>query len=89
MMRESQKSKIPPCACCGNLSELDCWQYKLCVSCWRDWHKNVGVPPCNYVVPKVEVVDGKRVVTEPFTQDERAKQWSDATEAWLRKARAA
>jgi hypothetical protein len=88
MMREYLKPKIQPCACCGEPSELDCWQYRLCVDCWRDWHKNVGSPPSHYEIPKVEVIDGQRIVSWATSQGDSAKAWSAATEAWLRQAKA-
>lgn len=75
MMRETRKSKEPPCACCGNPSEVDCWQYRLCVKCHGLWAKDVEPPPDN-------------ARWSPDTNTAQAA-WAKVTEAWLTKARAA
>lgn len=88
MIQRDRKSTIPPCACCGKASELDCWQYRLCVECWKDWHKNVGPPPSHYEIPTVTVENGERVVMFKTSLEQSARNWSEATEKWLKQAKA-
>ena len=88
MIQRDKKPKLDPCACCGQPSELDCWQYRLCVKCHGRWVKEVQPPPSHYELPKVEVINGERVVTWATSQGDSAKAWSAKTEAWLRQAKA-
>ncbi len=35
----------PPCACCGEPSQTQCWQFELCLRCLADWGQNAVPPP--------------------------------------------
>lgn len=84
-----KRPPIEPCACCGKPSELDVWQYRLCLKCHGRWVVEVGPPPCWYEVPTITTrPDGKREATWKTPQNERNQQWCKATEGWLQKAKA-
>jgi hypothetical protein len=88
MLQRDKRNKHPPCALCGKESELDCWQYALCVKCHGLWVRDVGPPPCHFEEPTITVTNGQREVTWHTPPSERLRQWSEATEKWLRDAKA-
>lgn len=70
-----KKPTFPPCALCGAPSDLDVWQYALCVKCHGLWHKDVQPPPDNAQWnPEANV---------------RQAAWRKVTMDWLEKARKA
>lgn len=33
------------CKCCARRGEIDCFAFFLCLTCWRRWLDEVGLPP--------------------------------------------
>lgn len=75
MMRERRAVKVELCACCGVPSEVDCWNFRLCFGCWKEWHANVEVPP----------------ESARWDPDNNASQaaWRKVSNDWLAKSRKA
>lgn len=75
MLQRDKRSQFPPCALCHAESEVDCWQYALCLKCFALWKKEIQPPPENARWnPEANV---------------RQAGWRAQTLAWLERAKKA
>lgn len=67
-----------PCAGCGDASDVDCWQQRLCIDCWSAWLKE----------PKFMAGEVWASLPNPAPVEALERAYTQRTQAWVTQRRA-